>query len=89
MQPLTYRKAVLGSLLIWAIACTLLVSPHNEAAAGTYTATVTYTKINGDGPVGGVIIDASHLLVPGIGIIVVLALLVATALWRGQHRHTL
>jgi hypothetical protein len=83
MQPPTYRKAMLVSLLLWTIASTLLMRPHSEAAAGTYKLP------NGDGPVGGVIIDASHRLVPGIGILIVLALLVATALWRGHHQNTL
>jgi hypothetical protein len=88
MQPNTYRKVMLVSLFLSALVCSLLVSPR-VAAAGTYTATVTYTKINGDPPVGGVILGTNHLLTLWMGALAVLVLLVAAALWRGKHSRTL
>jgi hypothetical protein len=85
MQPNTYRKALRVMLFLCTLVCALLVSPR-VVAAGTYTAAVTYTKINGDPPVGGVILGSSHLLVPWMGVLVVLALIVAATIWRGKHR---
>ncbi len=56
--------------------CALLGSPSLEAQAAR--------QPNGNNSVGGIILSTSTLLGPWIGVLVVLALIVAAALWRGK-----
>jgi hypothetical protein len=56
--------------------CSLLWSPSLEAQAAR--------QQNGNNSVGGIIISTSNLLGPWIGVLVILALIVATVLRRGK-----
>jgi hypothetical protein len=71
----TSKKVIVLVLFLIPITCSIILSASLSIASA---------EIN-DYVVGGTIIPTNNLLAPWIGIITILALIVAAAYWRGKN----